>query len=550
MIRRITVYTYLIFVLFQVLMAQEKEGEVRDAEFIIEKKKAVRLPQANRIFSPFDISVHVAPLNADLTMEEPEFTIPTFSPSIKNTFQESHEKKETYPNYARAAFGNLISPLIEYSYRSEGSTPYGIHLFHESFGRGPVRDENSAFNESQMSLWGMLEGRQTTVKADISYQRNGFYYYGLSDSIFNAPEADSVFFKEQAFRNNLRVGFSIEGRSANNKLNYSITPSWNYTDLVDFSLFSRENFVDISSELDLEVNNELTIYTDLSSSFISSDSDLTQTRSWLRFNPGIVLSKPYFSLRAGVILNNQTDDLFADHLLVAPDLKATFQLSNSSFVFARIDGSVDKNSLRRLSERNMFLTDSLRWTSTLNKFQIKAGWSGYQLDKLRTAADLTFRAADNQALYLNNPSDPSRFDVVYDSSFHQISLNVNGKYQFNDQWSLFTGHQVNIYDAGSEEEAWHLPIYRGETRLSGKFDRISASTTILMLSGMKSYSFDNEEVINISSIFDLGIDVSYSINPKGTVFLSLKNMLNQNNERYLNYPAIPLNFKIGGYYSF
>lgn len=542
-------YIILLFLVSAPVWSQDRQGEVKDAEFIIEKKKAIRLPVTNRIFLPFSINSERERIMLDLTIEEPRTEVPMFSPKIRDTYQMERKETEFLPHYVRGGFGNLVSPLVEYSFREVGDSGYGAHLFHESFGRGPVRDENSGFSESSLNLWGKMEGQGASLGATIDYQRNGFYFYGISDSLFNSDEADSLFYLDRAARNDLQVGFEIKGGSGSD-FRYSVIPRWIYTNLVDFSAYSKENFVDIETSVSYDLSSEFSFSIGLDGALANSKSDSNQLRTWINVNPSVLIKKEYLLIKLGMVLNNQTDDLFGNNVLIAPDLSATYRLSRASHAFIKVNGGVVKNTLNEITKNNFWLSDSVQLTSSLNKIHVLAGWNGYLTDNLRTEAKVSYQLTDNQALLLNAEDDPSRFNVVYDSGFSIISTGVSADYQMSNGLKILTNHKVNIYNTSSQDEAWHLPVYKGETGVSKQFGQFEAETTILMLSGIKSYSSENQEVIKLSSIFDFGIDISYSINPKGKVFLSLKNILNQDNERFLNYPSIPFSFKIGGSYNF
>ncbi len=135
----------------------ESEGEIENVEIEIVKERQIVLPKANRNFEKVPPRP-IEPTNPEIRYEftNLKFNTSEYNPQIRPLKLKQEEISKIYGNYVSAGFGNYASPYLNAwltSKRNKNSY-YGAHLFHQSFGKGPVDDKNSASSNSYLSIFG------------------------------------------------------------------------------------------------------------------------------------------------------------------------------------------------------------------------------------------------------------------------------------------------------------------------------------------------------------------------------------------------------------
>ena len=194
-------------------------GEITDAEVIIQKERSLLLPKADRIFKKSAIGPKEALPILKYAIEAPQVSIPDFRPQFKLRDLQNWKPPETFHNELKVGFGNFISPLIVFTHENTiDRWSYRGRFFHESFLNGPVRDDESGSSLNHLS--GSLQYRKKdfVFDAGISFFRQGYFFYGLSDEAFIVPDSllitDRVHFQHWS----LRTG--VSGHTQDAKFDY------------------------------------------------------------------------------------------------------------------------------------------------------------------------------------------------------------------------------------------------------------------------------------------------------------------------------------------
>jgi hypothetical protein len=521
------------------------QGEIKDAEFVIEKEKQIELPVKNRIFRPVDRVSFDRKVDIDFSLPPINFDLPEFTPEIDVSYREIEPRDEYASNhYLKASFGSLIAPYLLYNYQSQTFNPYGGTFEHESYRNGPVRDELSGVSQTGIQLWGKFNTGLSAARADMSFYRKSFYFYGLTDSLFNSE--NPLFFTDRVHQNHFRTKVDYRGLSKDGKWNYQVDGRFGFLNQVAEETFNKESTVSISGVGGYDIQSNLQVrlrsrFTNAAAESGASDID----RSFLTLNPYLKWQKSNFDIKAGLLYFGIANPDREGSSYLTTDIKVNYGLKNFN-IYAGLDGQLQENTLAQVTEKNFFLNDSLNLQSTVNTLRFYGGISGFLLQGLYYDVKASYSNWDNPYFFLNDSLDNSRFNLVYDSNMQQVSVEGAMGYRLSRNTDLRFEVAVFEYITEDQAEAWHLPTFR--TKIEGKqrfLEDFVFTASLLSLSGIKSFSFDNQEVTNISSILDLSFQLSYSINQQGNVFLAFENALNRANGLYQNYPVRPSMLSLG-----
>ena len=154
-------------------------------------------------------------------------------------------------------------------------------------------------------------------------------------------------------------------------------------------------------------------------------------------------------------------------------------------------------------------------------------------------------SADSQIWPVLQPTN--KFTAAYDDG---NVLTVSGELTYNigSDLKLWLNGEYNIYSLDSLPQPYHKPISKfgiGGSYLIKK--KVNIWTEVFSYG--KRYAVDlrppTPEEITLDGFFDFNLGVEYFINENFSVFLTGTNLLNNNYQRFYNYPVQGLQVMIG-----
>jgi hypothetical protein len=529
-----------------VVKAQTTEtGEVESIQMVVEKSRKLTLPRQPRQFGSYRFDTLQFAQSMDLTydIKDPEYVLPGFNPSLTFKNYQNTNSKEVSDHQVVVGFGNRISPLFDYRGRfGHEDKRFGIGLSHQSIRNGPVRDDKSGLSENQISGYGTIKSNYLEIGVDATYDRNSFFYYGLSDSILNSD--NSSFLTDRIFTNRLTSNLYLRSVNRADKLFFDIKPYYQYVgqNERDNSAFNTENGMGINTNLKFPERSGFLTSLKLGGQFQQYDNE---DRSWVFVNPGTIYSFKKLHLNLGMnltMLNENSEISF----YVFPDVHLSYSVIPDFSVYADFAGGVMQNTLYDLSMQNPFLQDSLDLRSSIENLEFRSGVIATPVRGMTLRTGLRYSNIENMALYLNSISDSSRFRMVYDGGtsqqlFYEFSLD----YRLNQAIVIFMKFETGRFYMDSVQTAYHLPrttfSFDSEYRL-GKGIRVLLGSK--MLTGIRTLSTAGV-VEQLDPVFQSRLKLIYQPRHQFSVFTEFNNLVNQRNERYLNYPGMPVTGRIG-----
>lgn len=539
----------------QEIQEEPPRGEIRDAQIIIEKDKPLTLPIASRLFSKTEvlsISEEEVAIKYELSDPKREFEVYTFDLPRKEYV--SSQLNEGYANFVKLGFGNYVSPLVQaYLSKAFSAGSIGLWLNHESFAKGPVRDDESAYSRSQISLAGHVNKEKIIFKPRLSYERQSFYYYGFDKPIAELLSSITPFVYDRVGAN--RISFSTEILSGSKSdLDYYLMPKFGFQDmaLTGENSFNKEFDFDLSGGVFLNLGSEIKGSLGFKYQFLNYTGGVSQNRNILSFRPQVHFKKEKLNARVGADISVASDSANADvGFYIFPNIQADFQINDKLSILGDISGGVNAQSLRNTLSQVLYLEDSLTFSNQNEKINTLVGLQFSFTKSLLIQPYLKYSLTENKGLIYVSSNDSSRYEWSFDKgNFGQLDLGVKLVYATKNSLvsadMKFTG-----YTPDQIAEAWYLPANQLTIHYNQMITKsMNLSSMMIIMDGIKAMRPITYESIQLNTIIDFGMTLNYQINDHFSAFIEGQNLFNQSYERYLNYPVRSLTAKIGFNYRF
>ena len=264
-------------------------------------------------------------------------------------------------------------------------------------------------------------------------------------------------------------------------------------------------------------------------------------------NPTISFSKG----KAGIILG-ATFASGSEGAAIFPDVQWRFNLSRQAFILELgADGEYVQQGLKHLSGINPFLA-SIDRIEDSKQYNFYAGLSGHLKKEASYSVRAGYKALYNLSLFTNDHINDHRLFTTINDDLSSIYLSASLELQPTEKLSInlgFTKQIIEPFTDGVQDIArasWHMVPLLIESDLSFTLipDRLKFLTSLYFMEGVK---YLNEAGgLNKTSVgMDLNLGLEAKIIERITAFISGKNVLSTNYERWNGYENFEANF-LGG----
>lgn len=506
----------------------------------------------------------------------------TFTPAKgKAAGVDKTKRDKLYNNYATLGLGNyghLVGEL--YVTENISSAEYIAGMFRHHSSQGGIKDLvlDDSFYTTALDLTYGNEQRDFNWSADIGYQNQVYNWYGIDQDYFNQTD---VFYDQispnHTFHNAYvagKIGFD-EGIFSGASLKFN--RFWDNNG-------SAENRFFIKPSFDIEID-DMNIKTNVIVDYVGGSFDETyfntpgNSYGFTNFglNPSFTLNQDELSLNIGLSLFYSADLENSDSkFFVYPNITAAYKIVGDLMIlYAGADGTLQQNSYRDFTNENPFLSPTLFISPTDRPFDIFAGLKGKLAGNISYNMRASLMQEKSRALFRNNlypvissSSTPAflsdyqfgnSFNVVYDKL---TTVSFFGELNADLSKNVSAGVQARLssYTVSDEAEAWNLPAITIKANLDVVItDKWFAGANLFFVGERKDLIavqdlFDpiiNESTtVTLKSYFDVNANVGYQFNERLSFFLRTNNILNQNYDRWMNYPAQGFQIMIGANYKF
>ncbi|MDR9374261.1 MAG: hypothetical protein RI565_05295 [Schleiferiaceae bacterium] len=483
------------------------------------------------------------------------------------------EVEPLYQGLVELGYGLYNSPVLEAHYASgrSGKRSYGFtgsHFSTQDGVPGLIYDKNIV---ARNSLGGFYKHfyRKLTLHTDVQGSWNRYNYYGIPAPDNFPEQADTLeppynWYRRYAAQVSLtessqrylgwlsrldaRYHF-MDDRYGSQENNAQLQSSWRIP-ADDRPLFLEANVAWFGNEHD-------SLYTGADSTMIYD-----QQTFQAQLNPHFTLYSSGFRFDFGLdlYLIQQQDSRPGEEALQAyffPEIEASYPLvPNVLTAQGGITGQVQRNTYHQLIQQNPFFTPGMDHlpSRTLRAYLGLEGKLGPQSN---FSLESGFKQTRDQALAYRSPtffSDSvwyglqARYATVrswYASG--EISTHVRDKLQID------LNARLQSLETEGNQPAWHLPWFT--SRLAARYSlaqKINIATQLQYIGPRQAFRAPLNPQLNamLEGYLQLNLEVDYQYNERISAFLRFRNLLNQDYQLYLGYPAQQLFFQMGFGYRF
>ncbi|MDN3203607.1 TonB-dependent receptor [Algoriphagus sediminis] len=521
----------------------ETRGEVSDQEFIIRKDRVLTLPTQPRAYEKLPI------LPQPKGLEDFQYTINRYGLNIRPLSLETtaaqkvyrKDRRDLYPGYVKAGYGNFASPLFEARYMATEVDQFNFsaQLNHQSFGEGPLGGEESKESHSHAGFDGSYYTDLVEIFGGLHWNQDGYSFYGFDPEEFEAADfqtPDNVF-------NTISIHGGVRDIEKVGPLSYEAKVGFrNFED----SYEAKESDIMFGGNVKYRLNDDWTIKTGLNFSGTNVENlNYSASRNFFSIRPSVEFRYGDFDFEAGINIISENDSIQdkSSDFRIFPALKAHYQFAEEFGFFAEFSGDVNRQTYHSFVSENPFLGPIDRILNTVNNYHLEGGIQGQFNEVFNYMGSVNVDRFNQLYFFVNSANEMSQFDIIYDDKSTVISIQGEVGLKISDTYQL--GSEINLFQYSLNEvsEAWHRPVW--EVSINNQIRPIESlliQANLNFMGGVKARGMMLEEsnainVITLPTIADLQLQADFAITERFSVFAQGNNIFNGSNARWLMYPV-------------
>ena len=447
----------------------------------------------------------------------------------------------------KIGLGNYYSQFIqlEGALVDQKAQQHHLNILNESIaGPHPIQKWNTiGLNYNG----GFSMNKNKVLNTQFYFNQSNRYRYGL------VP--DTTILPLKNFEQKLTVigaNFALTNKQViSDQLNFAPILKFNHSNLVS----QANNLVlDLYSPIMYNLKNNLKIHADLNFSYNQYNhvNSASINNTIFQFDPSLELNKNQYRLNIGVRPTIANGDFS-----LYPKIELTKKLKDTNFVIdAGWNTSVINNQLIQLIGQNHWISapNSMPISSKENKyFNVQVTVSkrlnyGFNM-ALNDYRELPFF---NQTKQMNNPiQEGLKFDVLFEKRAIAIELLGNLRYQFSDKllWkNNFKYIQFKLIRENTQ--AWGILPFEFNSQLNWVYNKkLQLDASGQFWTGSKT-SAGLGNAYQLNNTFVLNAGMQYTISDHWTFWGKGENLLDQQYQRWANYPSLGVQIVAGIQYKF
>lgn len=476
-----------------------------------------------------------------------------------------------YNNYIRAGYGNRATLMIDGygEYELESGRNVGASLEYFST-NGEMSDIILDTNNSKLLAEGFFKMNFDNAKADIrlggSMHTLNYYGVGLTNQeIVNLGIDDvsqrytNVYTKAKysAFQHLFldEVSFTagyFGDKYDSGETNFDLNARFYNANLADLNIL---NDLNLGASADVNLNFANTKFKQL---FDSKYSNLT-----LGVAPMIHFANDFLQFKAGINLQFDTESESGEsNFYIFPNAEIFVTAIPEFGLYGGITGDVNQNRFQNLYNRNPYLLPNQQLKSTVKEMEIYVGVRGDIGSDFKYDASAKYQNLDNIPFFAKYHAfgqpfmQANSFSVMYDDG-KRTALEGNINYLGIHNLNLGGKLLFQSYSLDNFSEAWGESGFNASISADYKLldERLILGSNLFLIGKRKATQSENMlmgiidttnlPAYDLKTIIDLNLDATYLITPQWAAFAEIHNALNNNYERFLDYPVNGLTV-IGG----
>jgi hypothetical protein len=457
-----------------------------------------------------------------------------------------------YHSLLKVGMGTYTTPYGELWINSlrTRDVAYGVHLKHLSSSSHLKDVGYSGYSDNGAEIFGKKFYKKHTLTGEFNYKRNVTHFYGY-DTSENKLSKDYTKQCYQLFEPVVTVQSHYTDSS---KINHVVKLGYyNLTDIYHVA----ENNIKLSTIFNTYVNKERL--------FVAFDADYYNHKLPNdTFNDVIVKLNPYFETHGKKWLADiglaATLDMFSNQgsakFYFYPQLNAQYDVYESIIIpYVGINGGLQKNSLRNLSNENPFITSTINYKNTNTKFNVFGGLKGNLSSKTSYDVKASYSIVDSMHFfvvdYSKNGTLDNQYKVIYDNT---NLFNVSGqvKYQFKEKIHFIAKGNYYMYKTKNLTRAYHKPnfdltfsgLYNLKSKIIIKADIFVIGNQFALTQVQDNLTYTMQPKL-LKGIVDVNLGAEYRYSKMLSFFVNFNNIANTRYYRWEKYPSQRFNLMAG-----
>lgn len=385
------------------------------------------------------------------------------------------------------------------------------------------------------------------LNTQVYFNQSNRYRYGL------VP--DTTILPLRNFEQKLTVigaNFSLINKQVvSDQFNYAPILKFNHSNLINQA---NNLVIDLYSPIMYSLKNNIILHADFIFSYTQYNpvNSNSSNNAIFQFDPSIELNKTQYRLNIGVRPTIANGDF-----TLYPKIELTKKLKDTNFVLdAGWNTSVINNQLIQLIGQNHWISapNSMPISSKENKYLNVQVTVSKRLNYGFNMALNDYREIPffNQTNQMNNPiQEGLKFDVLFEKRAIAIELIGNLRYQFSDKllWkNNFKYIQFNLIRENTQ--AWGILPFEFNSQLNWVFNKnLQLDASGQFWAGSKT-SAGLGNAYQLNNTFVLNAGMQYTISDHWTFWGKGENLLDQQYQRWANYPSLGVQIVAGIQYKF
>lgn len=518
-------------------------------------------------------------LNDSNTVKKKQVKYNIFSIPVASTFTPAKGKAakvdkakvvKLYDNYASLGVGSYTSILGEVylNHQLSSTENVGGYFSHHSSAGGIeelLLDDN--FSKTGLNAHYSQKLRDFSWKVDGGFDLMTYNWYGLPEFFANETTADDIdpshsfnsFYIggklkfDDAIIEDGSVRFRRFGDNQNSGENRFIAET-NFNIPVQGEEISTEFYIDyIGGSFDQD---------------FSGSGEINYGNVTFGLSPSYQLTQDDLTVNLGIRLVYLNDTELSDNkFFIYPNIEASYRLVDEVLItYGSITGELQQNSYYDFANENPFVSPTLFIGPTDQRYKVSLGLKGKLSNNVSYNIKGNYFAEESKALYKANEGQTfatedyqygNSFGLVYDdintfSVAGELNIDVNRNFTLGIKGEYFS------YNTDTQAEAWNLPDVTGSIFMDVQIsDKWYAGASAFYVGERKDQTVivgtlvpEPPMTITLDSYFDANAHLGYKINDQLSVFAKVNNILNQDYQRYLNFPVQGVQALAGATYQF
>jgi hypothetical protein len=446
-------------------------------------------------------------------------------------------------NYVKAGFGNFTTPYAEAGLSFGNSrNAFGIYGDHIS-SQGNIQYQD--YSKTSGYIYGHAETGNSILYGKAGVKLDQYELYGYDQTLF--PNYTKNQLEQQFLTFSGQVGLR---NATSNEYGFSYDPH------IDFSRFGDNhngNEIDgvVSVPLEKRFGDNWAFRVNVAGDFTLYQANALPkniTNDIYYVTPVISYHNETFTLNAGI--NPTWDQNAGGTLSMYPHIDATIKVTEPLSLIAGWTGYTQKNSYQYLESLNPYLAQP----DTQYNTNVRTFWGGIKGSAgphFSYLAKISYMTFANLPLFVNDTITGMTFQTLREAKMNEMQVHGELAFAAGGHFSLTVAGDINNYiNLQSNPEPYgYVPV-----DLSAKLRWMPVKDVTLKADlfawGAPWYRTQAKETKQGSTAFDLNAGIDFAVSKRFGLWLDCNNILNDQYERWNQYPVLGFNILGGIVFSF